>query len=145
MGSPLNEADVEKFLERKINIQIATVDEECNPNIQPVWFYYDKNNENIYISTQNGSKKVTNIRKKPNVYFSVDEDDFPYGCVKGKATVSILENATKNVPIVEKICIKYLGSLDHPYSKTLVDLAKNGSSVILEVTPIFFSTWDFSK
>jgi nitroimidazol reductase NimA-like FMN-containing flavoprotein (pyridoxamine 5'-phosphate oxidase superfamily) len=34
--------ETEKFLEGKLNLQIATIDEKGEPNIQPVWFYYDK-------------------------------------------------------------------------------------------------------
>lgn len=144
-GSPLTENAVEKFLDRKTNIQLATIDEDGYPNIQPTWFYYDKVSKKICIMTRKNTKKVRNIRKKPQVYFSIDEDDFPYRCVKGKAKVRIIEDAANNVPLVEKICIKYLGSLDDPYSKELVDMAKNGTSLILEVAPSFFSTWDFSN
>jgi hypothetical protein len=32
----------ERFLESKLNLQIVTIDEKGEPNIQPVWFYYDK-------------------------------------------------------------------------------------------------------
>jgi nitroimidazol reductase NimA-like FMN-containing flavoprotein (pyridoxamine 5'-phosphate oxidase superfamily) len=35
--------EVERFLESKLNLQLATNDEQGEPNIQPVWFYYDKN------------------------------------------------------------------------------------------------------
>jgi nitroimidazol reductase NimA-like FMN-containing flavoprotein (pyridoxamine 5'-phosphate oxidase superfamily) len=35
--------EAEKFLQSKLNLQLATIDEQGNPNIQPVWFYYDKN------------------------------------------------------------------------------------------------------
>jgi len=145
MSAPMGEDEVVKFLGNKTNIQIATVDEDGNPNIQPVWFYYEKSNEKLYISTQNRTKKVTNIHKKPDVYFSVDEDTFPYRCVKGRATVEICEDPVRNVPVVEKIATKYIGSLDDPFSKTLVDMAKNKTSVVLELSPKFFSTWDFSK
>jgi hypothetical protein len=39
--------EVERFLESKLNLQIATIDEKCEPNIHPVWFYYDKNEEKL--------------------------------------------------------------------------------------------------
>lgn len=144
-GSPLTKTAVEKFLDIKTNIQLATIDEDGYPNIQPTWFYYDKVSKKIYIMTRKDARKVRNIRKKPHIYFSVDEDNYPYRCVKGKATVTIIEDTANNVPLVEKICIKYLGSLEDPYSKELVGMAKDGESVILEVIPSFFSTWDFSN
>lgn len=145
MGRIMNETEINKFLESKTNFHLATIDEKGEPNIQPVWFYYDKEHEKIHITTSKESRKVENLRKKPRIYFSVDEDKFPYRCVKGKGTAAISEDISKNIPNVERICIKYLGSLEDPFSKTLVDLAKNGASVVLEVTPDFYSTWDFSK
>src|ERR687889_7002 len=82
--------EAERFLiEGKLNLQIATIDEKGDPNIQPVWFYYDK-----------------------------DE---------------------------EKISLKYLGTLDHPAAKEMADRSKNGEGVLVEISPKFFSTWDFGK
>jgi hypothetical protein len=42
MPKPVTEIEVTNFLESKLNIQIATIDEEGYPIIQPVWFMYDK-------------------------------------------------------------------------------------------------------
>ena len=145
MGAPLNEENVKEFLSRKMNIQLATINDKSKPNIQPTWFYFDEKNENIYITTAGNSKKTNSIRQKPDVYFSVDEDNFPYWCVKGSAIANIVEDPSKNVPIVEKIATKYLGGLDDSFAKTMVDMAKNKESVVLELKPKFFSTWDFSK
>ncbi len=145
MGDVMNEANINMFLEEKINLHLATVDENGEPNIQPIWFYHDKVYQKIFLSTSKDSKKIQNIRRRPGVYFSVDEDSFPYKCVKGKATATVLEDAAKNVPIVERICLKYIGTLDDRFSKMLIDIAKNGGSVVLELTPRFYSTWDFSK
>jgi hypothetical protein len=42
---PMTEAEVDSFLESKLNVQqLATVDQTGDPNIQPfsLWFYYDK-------------------------------------------------------------------------------------------------------
>ena len=50
--------EVEKFLEGKLNLQIATIDEKGEPNIQPVWFYYDKNEGKLLIITSKLAKKT---------------------------------------------------------------------------------------
>lgn len=65
--------------------------------------------------------------------------------VKGKGKAKISENPKDNLPIVEKIMTKYLGSVDHPTAKSILDTAKSGKSVLLEITPSYFSTWDFGK
>lgn len=144
MPSPVTEAEVERFLDSKLNIQLATIDEEGYPNIQPIWFYYD--NGKIYLGTQKGTKKVQNIRRDPSkIYFSIDDENYPYRGVKGRGEAKISEDMQKNVAIMEKISRKYLGTLDHPLAKMLMDNARNGTEVVIEIEPKFFSAWDFGK
>jgi len=143
-GKVMTEAEIGSFLEGTLNLHLGTVDEKGEPNIQPVWFYHDKVNQKIFFSTYADSAKMKNMQKNPIVYFSIDEDRFPYRCVKGKADVSISEDISKNIPIVEKICLKQIGSLDDPFSKMIIDTAKNGESFVVEMTPRFYSTWDMS-
>jgi len=142
---PMTEAEVDSFLESKLNIQLATVDEMGDPNIQPLWFYYDRKNKKLYVTTGKTTKKVQNIRHKPTVYFSIDDENPPIKGVKGKARVTIFEDPQRIVPIAEKIYLKYLGTLDHPDAKMLIEYARNGDTVLLEINPRFFSAWDLGK
>ena len=41
----MNEQEVINFLQSKLNLQLATIDETGDPNIQPVWFDYEKDSE----------------------------------------------------------------------------------------------------
>ena len=41
--------------------------------------------------------------------------------------------------------MRYLGSLDDPISQSLMDAIKKGQSVVLEISPKYYSTWDYSK
>ena len=41
--------------------------------------------------------------------------------------------------------MKYLGTLDHPVAKMITEGAKNGEIVLVEISPKFFSTWDYGK
>ena len=85
MPKSVTETEVNNFLQSKLNIQIATIDEEGYPMIQPAWFLYDKESGKIYIATSRMSKKVQNIRRNPNkIYFSIDEENYPYKGVKGR-------------------------------------------------------------
>src|ERR687894_20305 len=90
-------------------------------------------------------EEVEKLRSKPNVYFSIDDENFPYKGVKGKGTVTIIEDPKRTVPQLEKISMKYLDTLDHPIPKMMLDSAKKGNHVVLEISPRFFSTWDFAK
>jgi len=143
-GKVMTEAEINSFLEGALNLHLGTIDDKGEPNIQPVWFHHDTENQKIFISTYANSAKMKNMQKNPIVYFSIDEDKFPYRCVKGKADVSISENISNNITIVEKICLKQIGSLDDPFSKMIIDTAKNGDSFAVELTPRFYSTWDMS-
>jgi general stress protein 26 len=108
-------------------------------------FDYEKDSEKLHIVTSKMSNKVRNIRRKPNVYFSTDDENFPYEGVKGKATARIIEDHQKVVSMAEKINIKYLGTLENPLAKMLMEFAQNGTEILLEISPKFFSTWDFAK
>jgi general stress protein 26 len=141
--------EAEKFLESKLNLQIATIDEKGEPNIQPVWFYYDKDQRKLFITTSKLAKKTQNLRRKPTIYFSIDYENYdgniPPKGVKGKGTATIVEDPERIIPHADRISMKYLDTLDHPIAKMITDSARNGEVVLVEISPKFFSTWDYSK
>lgn len=146
MPKSVTEDEVNTFLEAKLNMQLATLDEEGYPLIQPVWFLHDKQSGKLYTGTQKMTKKVHNIRRNPDkIYFSIDDERYPYKGVKGRAVATVSEDMQKNLPIVEKINMKYLGTLDHPLAKMLMDNTRNGTEVVIEIAPRFLSAWDFGK
>jgi hypothetical protein len=55
------------------------------------------------------------------------------------------EDINFNIPIWEKIMKRYLGNSDDPTAKGLLDEVKRGAAVVLEISPIYYSTWDYSK
>lgn len=143
-GSPMTEDEVRNFLSNsKLNVLLGTVDEKGDPNVHPTWYYFDNNK--LYVETSKNSKKVRNIMKKNTVYFCIDDETIPYKGVRGKGEARISEDVNRNVPVAEKIMIKYTGSLDNNVAKFLMDAVKSGNSVILEITPSYYSTWDYSK
>ena len=146
MPNTVTETEVNNFLENRLNMQIATIDEEGYPMIQPTWFLYDNKESKIYTATQKMAKKVQNIRRNPDkIYFSIDDENHPYKGVKGRAVATISEDIQKNLPIVEKINIKYLGTIEHPLAKMIMENTRSGTEVVIEITPKFFSAWDFGK
>jgi general stress protein 26 len=145
-SQPMTEDETKSFLTSgKRNIYIATLDEKKEPNIHPVWYVFDPSKEKIYIETSKHSKKKRNLENNKIVYFCVDEPNIPYKGVRGKAKVTIIQDIDSIVPISENNMKKYLGSLEHPMAKELVSLAKKGESVAIELSPLYFSTWDDSK
>ena len=143
-GVALTKSEIDDFLQNsKLNVRLGTVDKNDEPMIHPVWYYYM--NDKIYIESSKDSQKIKNIRRKNIVYFTVDEDRMPYKGVRGKGIAKIIEGVEKVSPITEKLMIKYTGSLDSPIAKELMDAAKSGFSVAIEITPKYYSTWDYSR
>lgn len=143
-GAAMTKSEIDEFLHNsKLNLQLGTVDQKGDPMIHPVWYYYM--NDKLYIETSKNSQKASNMRRSNVIYFCVDDENIPYKGVKGKGTANIIEDVKKMIPIAEKIMIKYTGSLDNPIAKTLMDAVRSGLSVIIEVMPKYYSTWDFSK
>ena len=145
-GTQLTEDETRNFLgNSKLNIHIGTIDDEGDPNIHPTWYYFDITNDKFYIETSKNSKKIENMKRKNLIYYCVDEPKPPYKGVRGKGNVKIHKEIVHNIPIAEKIMVKYLGSLAHPMASSLMSNVKNGDSVILEITPSYYSTWDYSE
>ena len=137
--------EVERFLENTLNLQLATIDKQGDPNIQPVWFYYDKDVEKLWINTSKSARKTQNIRKRSTIYFSIDDENPPVRGVKGKGIATIIEDLKTVIPLGERISLKYLGTLDHPIAKMISEDSKKGEVVLIEISPNFFSTWDYGK
>jgi nitroimidazol reductase NimA-like FMN-containing flavoprotein (pyridoxamine 5'-phosphate oxidase superfamily) len=93
----MNKEAVNKFLESKLLLQIGTIDDEGDPNIHPVWFSYDRDREKLLVIKPKITTKVKNLRSKPNVYFSIDDENITYKGVKGKGTAKIIEDPKKTV------------------------------------------------
>jgi general stress protein 26 len=145
-GAPLGEQETIDFLTTdKLNVHLGTVDEKGHPNVHPAWYFYDPLKEMIYIETSKQAKKTYNLRKNENVYFCIDDPNPPYKGVRGKGNVKIHEDINFNVPIAEKIMVRYLGNLEHPMAQALLDLQRKGQSVVLAISPKYYSTWDYSK
>src|SRR6188472_3831945 len=109
--------EAEKFLESKLNLQLATIDEQGDQN----------------------------ILKRSTIYFSIDDENPPVRGVKGKGIATIIDDLKIVVPLGEKISLKYLGTLDHPIAKMISEDSKKGGVVLVEISPKFFSTWDYGK
>ena len=145
-GKALSEQDIKDFLTTKIlNVHLGTVDESGHANIHPAWYYYDDSKEKIYVETGRHSKKMENLSRNETIYFCIDDPSPPYKGVRGKGSVEVHRDVNFNVLTAQKIHLRYLGNLEHPISHELMDAIKKGQSVVLEISPKYYSTWDYSK
>jgi uncharacterized pyridoxamine 5'-phosphate oxidase family protein len=145
-GTPFSEQDLKDFLTTKVlNVHLGTVDENGHANIHPAWYYYDDSKEKIYVETGRHSKKMENLSRNNTIYFCIDDPSPPYKGVRGKGNVEVHRDLNFNVLIAQKIHLRYLGNLEHPMSQPLMDAIKKGQSVVLEISPKYYSTWDYSR
>ena len=145
-GAPFSEQEIKDFLTTKVlMLHLGTVDGKGHANIHPVAYYYDPSNNKFYVLTEKKSKKVRNLKKNEIVYFCVDDPNPPYKGARGKGDVVIREDLDFNVSILEKIIPRYSGKLEDPTSQALLEELKKGEAVVLEISPAYFSTWDYSK
>ena len=89
--------------------------------------------------------KQAKIRKKHKASrikilytFCIDDTTEPYKGVRGKGTTSFIDDPQQNLPIVEKLLLKYTGNLDNEIAKYLINTTKTGESVVVEITPRSF-------
>jgi heterodisulfide reductase subunit B len=63
-GSPMTEDEVRNFLvNSKKNVHISTLDEKGEPNIHPTWYYFDSNNDKIYIEVEKPLGKLKTLEE----------------------------------------------------------------------------------
>lgn len=141
-GQLLSEQQVRDFLGKsKLNLQLGTIDEKGEPNIHPIWYLFE--NDKLYIVTPKKSKKASNALRLKTIYFSIDDESFPYKGVKGKGAIQSLDDLNSNIKIAEKIITKYMGSLENDIGKWIINEIRQGNESVLEITPKFFSAWSF--
>jgi len=144
LGSSMTEEETRNFLSnKKLFARIGSIDKNGDPNVHPVWYHFD--NDKIYFETGRDSRKAQNIQKKSTIYFCIDDDRAPYKGVRGKGVATILQDINKSLPIVEKLLMKYIGNLEDKMAKFLFNSVKSGESIVIEITPQFYATWDHSK
>ncbi len=144
LGSSMTEEEIRNFLSTgKLFARLGTIDKNGDPNVHPVWYWFE--NDKIYFETSKSSRKAQSIKNKNTVYFCIDDTNEPYKGVRGKGTASFIEDIEKNLLVLEKILLKYTGSLDNDIAKFLFNSVKSSESIIIEINPHFFGTWDHGK
>jgi general stress protein 26 len=144
MSEPMTEDETKNFLtntDNKLLIRVGLIDERGQAKVTPLAYYFDKVSEKMYITTHKTSKKVENLRRNNIIGFCIDDPTFPFKGVQGKAEVNILEDIQTNIDMAKKMMIKSTGGLDNTIAKWLLTEIEKGNEVILEVTPMYYSTW----
>ena len=134
-GIGMTEHGIRRFLaQSRSNLLLATTNADGTPTMHPVWYYFDPVKTKLYFYSGPGLKKTTNIRKRKQVYFDVDDDRWPYKGVKGKGSAKILTAKSGALSWGAKILARYTKK-GSPLFKTAFGRMKNGGYVVIEITP----------
>ena len=88
---------------------------------------------------------MENLSRNDTIYFCIDDPSLHLRVLRGKGNIKVFYDVNFNVLIAQKIYMRYLGNLEHPIAQELIDATKKGESIVLEITPKYYSTWDYSK
>ena len=144
-GIGMSENESRKFLSQsKSTLLLGTTNADRTPMIHPVWYYFDSAKTRIYFYTEPALKKARNLKERNQVYFDVDNDKWPYKGVKGKGKARIITDKRQALSIGAKILAKYVRK-GEPLAESALDKIRNGGYVVIEITPAYFTSWDYAK
>jgi PPOX class probable F420-dependent enzyme len=112
----MSKKEISKFLMKgTFTGKLATVREDGNPHVAPIWFVLDRNNSdskigNIYLTTGEDSVKGKNIQRNKRVSLSVDDQTPPFSFVLIEGDAKIFPYKHKEVlKWATKIAERYMG------------------------------------
>jgi nitroimidazol reductase NimA-like FMN-containing flavoprotein (pyridoxamine 5'-phosphate oxidase superfamily) len=144
-GIGMSEREVRRFLaQSKSTLLLGTTNADGTPMIHPVWYYFDSAKTKLYFYTEPALKKATNIKERSRVYFDVDSDVWPYKGVKGKGRARMITAKSEALSLASKILAKYVRK-GRPMTKAVLGKVETGGYVIFEITPAYFTSWDYGK
>ena len=144
-GIGMSEGEARDFLtQSKSTLILGTTNADGTPMIHPVWYYFDTAKTKLYFYTEPALKKATNVKRISQVYFDVDSDKWPYKGVKGKGIARIMTVKGEAISQGAKILSKYVKK-GQPMIKSVLEKIKSGGYVVFEITPAYFTSWDYGK
>jgi len=144
-GNGMSEREARKFLaQSRSTLILGTTDADGSPMIHPVWYYFDDAKTKLYFYTEPALKKAANIKRRSQVYFDVDSDRWPYKGVKGKGRAKKLATGAEALALASKILARYVRK-GNPMTKAVLAKVEAGGYVIFEITPAYFTSWDYGK
>lgn len=140
-------SEAKRFLSgSRSNLLLASVERSGDPNIHAVWYWFDPRSNRLYFVTGTASRKVRNMRANRTVYLSVDDDSFPLAMrgVRGKGRANIIRAGKRAQILAAKVLGRYLKP-DHPVTQEYAAGVAKGESLVVEIAPKYFATWDYGK
>ncbi|MGI9136944.1 MAG: pyridoxamine 5'-phosphate oxidase family protein [Candidatus Nanopelagicales bacterium] len=119
-------------------IRLASVGKHF-PLVQSLWFLFD--NDELLCCTQHDSVLAKRLERDNHVGFEISADAPPYRGVRGKGRARIEQGTAGDV--LPRLVEKYLGSEPTDFSSWL--LSRLDSEVVIRITDLSVSSWDYSS
>ena len=136
---PFTQDELTAFLNDAPIARLGSLNSDGTIHIAPVYFEYD--NGNILIGTQDRTDKARNIKNNPQVTVLIDNQAPPWKgiLIYGEAELDYEEVVAKRASIFER----YKSPEDAREYAT--DLANNYAPVVIRVKPKHVVSYDYSK
>ena len=129
-----------EFLKSQKILRLATIDQNGEPYIVPVWYLYK--NGNFYVGTNTSTKKAKNVRKNQKVSFCVDLGvHSPIFGVMGIGRAKLIMKKSNVSRIAKKILLRYFKSLNNKSAKELL----SQTDCIIEIIPKKITSWEIGR
>lgn len=133
------------LLDRNLVMRLATVDPYGLPHVVPIWYLADREENCIYFSTPEDSRKARDVAETPKASLTVDEGEyyFELRAVVAEGDVSIVSDDDEREAVERAWCLKYF---DRPERPEFMDLLYEGRPwEWYRVDPSRWTSWDNSK
>ena len=129
----------DEFLKSQKILRLATIGNNNNPHIAPVWYMYSS--KKFYVGTNTRTQKIKNLKKNNRVAFLVDvgiKSPNIYG-VNGQGTANLILDKNRVKKIATKILLRYFESMKKNSAIELLD----DTDCIIEIIPEKFTVWNY--
>lgn len=103
-----------KLLDGKNFAHVATIGEEGEPQVTPVWIEYD--GTHVLFNTEEKRAKVKHMRANPRIALSIPNQENPYQYleIQGKVVEITTDGADE---MIDRLAMKYMGKEKYPFHK----------------------------
>lgn len=138
-SGPWSAESVERWLaDTVIPLRLATSGSD-GPIVQSLWFLYDDGA--LWCATQADSTVTKRARREPRVGWEVSPDLPPYKGVRGRGSVSVVNDADFAEDVLRSLIVRY-GQGGTELESWL--LSRVSTEVALRIDDLVVTSWDFS-
>lgn len=104
----------QQLLRGKNFAHIATLGEDGDPQVTPVWIDFD--GTHILFNTEKKRAKTRNLERDPRVSLAISDANNPYSYaeIKGRVVAMTEEGASEHI---DKLAMKYMGKEKYPFHR----------------------------